>query len=145
LEAATVLVLRYLDGECSAEEIEQLRGALTGSATYRELFVQVCRVQGELHEAYAPKRAGWHRKGTNAAQASPVAVAAGQEAGGTTTLKEIAGGGDDSGIPEHPEKTGDRDAERGSSADAPDAGAETDIRQLSGEDTHFPKDKPPDK
>jgi hypothetical protein len=56
LDLFTGLVLRYLDGTCSAEEIEQLKDLLDKPAP-RELFVQVCRLHGHLHEAFAPRRA----------------------------------------------------------------------------------------
>jgi hypothetical protein len=59
-EAFTVLLLRYLDDDCSADEIDQLRGVLADVAPYRELFVQICRMKGNLHEAYSPKRAKLH-------------------------------------------------------------------------------------
>jgi hypothetical protein len=50
------MVLRYLDGDCSSQEMQQLKDRLTLGA-YRELFVQVCRLHGNLHEVFAPKRA----------------------------------------------------------------------------------------
>ena len=56
-DAFTVLVLRYLDGDCGAEEFEQLRDRLAGSTQCRELFVQTCRVFGRMHENYAARRA----------------------------------------------------------------------------------------
>ena len=145
-EALTVLVLRYLDGDCSGEEVARLRAALTGSAASRAFFVQVCRAHGELHEAYSPKRAEWEHRQTQARAASPVAVSAGQAAGETTRPLTPAGGGLIRGQ-EPPDQAGDARPAPVWPADpaVPDAGAETAIQQLSGEDTHFPKDKTPDK
>jgi hypothetical protein len=129
LEAMTVRMLRYLDRDCPAEEVQLLRDALTGSAVYRALFVQICRMHGELHEAYAPQRADRQRKAAPAARAA-VAV-------GESPLPQLPTDEDRAARPELPQEP--------SQPGAADAGAETDIRQLSGEDTHFPKDKPLDK
>jgi len=57
LEALTVLTLRYLDGECSAEETKQLKGTLAASNSYGERFVEICRIRGELYEIYSSRRA----------------------------------------------------------------------------------------
>ena len=96
---------------------------------------------GELHEAYAPKRSARQHKGAAAAM-PPVAAAAGE-----STPAQPPAGGDRDDRPDLPEKAGDRSKYEGLFGDTavPDAGADTDIRQLSGEDTHFPKDKTPDK
>src|SRR5947209_18925121 len=56
LEAFTVRVLRYLDGQSSAEEVQQLKALLSGKAAYRNVFIQVCRLHGYLYEAFAPRR-----------------------------------------------------------------------------------------
>jgi hypothetical protein len=65
-EAFTVLLLRYLDDDCSPEEIEHLKSALTDLAPCRELFVEICRMKGNLHEAYSPKRAKLRSTGQTA-------------------------------------------------------------------------------
>jgi hypothetical protein len=62
IEAFSVLVLRYLDGGCAAEEVAKLKETIVASAAHRELFVHCCRVQGNLHEVYAPKRAELKQK-----------------------------------------------------------------------------------
>jgi hypothetical protein len=56
-EAFTVLVLRYLDGHTTADDVAQLNRSLTSQAQARELFVHLCRLHGELSEALAPQRA----------------------------------------------------------------------------------------
>jgi hypothetical protein len=117
LEALTALVLRYLDGACSAEEVRQLKATLADSAVDRALFVQVCRLHGELHEAHAPQRARRKRKG-----AAVINLRGGEPAGEVDTSPPA---------PEGPEKGPSTDAE------LPDASAETDIRKLSGEDTQL--------
>ena len=118
LEALTALVLRYLDGACSAEEVRQLKAALAESAADRALFVQICRLHGELHEAHAPQRSSRKRKG------AAVMTLRGGETAGEGGISPPAPEGDGG----HP-----------GTADAmpPDAGAETDIRKLSGEDTQL--------
>jgi hypothetical protein len=56
-EAFTALAFRYLDDSCSAEEVQQLKACLAEIAAFRELFVQICRMNGELHEIFSPLRA----------------------------------------------------------------------------------------
>jgi hypothetical protein len=62
IETFTVLVLRYLDGASVGEENQRLKDAISTNAWYRERFVKVCRMQGNLHEAFAHQRAQLHQK-----------------------------------------------------------------------------------
>ena len=117
LEALTALVLRYLDGACSAEEVRQLKAALADSAAGRALFVQVCRLHGELHEAHAPQRSRRKRKG-----AAVINLREGEPAGEGSISSPAPEGTEKGPTPE---------------VALPDAGAETDIRKLSGEDTQL--------
>jgi hypothetical protein len=107
-EAFSVHVLRYLDGECSAEEIQRLKETLVENVSFRELFVQVCRMQGNLYEAYAPRRAEVRPKAKTATEAaltsdSPTEreLPAGTEprgAGAETIVRELPG--EDTAFPE---------------------------------------------
>jgi hypothetical protein len=89
VEKLTVLVLRYLDGGCSAEEVEQLKGALAGAGPQRELFVQVCRLHGNLHENFAHKRAEMQQKATSAADLPPLSTSG--DPGAETIISELTG------------------------------------------------------
>lgn len=57
LEAFSVLVLRYLDGVSTADEVLEIKRPLVESSACREVFAQTCRLQGELREAFAHQRA----------------------------------------------------------------------------------------
>jgi hypothetical protein len=118
VEALTALVLRYLDGACSVEEVRRLKAVLADSAADRALFVQVCRLHGELHEAHAPQRARRKRKGA-----------------AVMTLRGGETAGEANSSPPAPEGDGGH-LDKGDAAPS-DAGAETDIRKLSGEDTQL--------
>jgi hypothetical protein len=123
-ENFTVLVLRYLEARCSTAEIEQLQKTLAGSGPHRALFVRTCRLQGELHEVFAARRAEL--------QLTPASVA--QKAGGGSEVRPphdsapTAARGSDLKLT--PELTG----EPGSI----DPSADTVVRELSGEDTIHP-------
>jgi hypothetical protein len=146
-EAFTILALRYLDCACSVEEIAQLRGAVAGSAVYRMLFVQVCRMQGQLHEIYAPKRAALEQN-QEAARLSAHASTA-QTAGAATGGTQRTAPSD----PRSPARSSqqERQAEFPIEQDSPpdhpleDPGAETVNRELTGEDTIHPEPKAPEK
>ena len=56
-DAFTVQVLRYLDGDCAADEARSVCDLLSASAAHLALFVQLCRLFGRLYEHYAPRRA----------------------------------------------------------------------------------------
>src|SRR5207245_2737468 len=71
-ENFTVLVLRYLEAGCSSAEIEQLKRTLEASAPHREQFVRACRLQGELHEVFAARRAEMQLTPASAAQRTGV-------------------------------------------------------------------------
>ena len=123
-ENFTVLVLRYLEARCSTAEIEHLQKTLAGSGPHRALFVRTCRLQGELHEVFAARRAEL--------QLTPASVA--QKAGGRSEVRPShdnvpaqAGGSD---LTLTPELAG----EPGST----DPSADTVVRELSGEDTIHP-------
>jgi hypothetical protein len=108
LEAFTVLVLRYMDGDCTAQEILHLKAAIAESAAYRALFVQVCRMQGNLYEAYVTRRTEYQHKMANA------------------TVPATATNPGDSALP------------TGSPVEVPpgDQGTDTIVRELSAEDTN---------
>lgn len=74
VDAFIALVLRYLDDQASAEEIHELKDLL-GGAAHRELFVQVCRLQGNLHETFATRRAKLQAKRGGAAASDTIADA----------------------------------------------------------------------
>lgn len=57
LEAFSVLVLRYLDGVSTPDEVLEIKKSLVESSVCREAFAQTCRLQGELREAFAHQRA----------------------------------------------------------------------------------------
>lgn len=61
-DAFTALVLRYLDGACTAAEVRDLQDRLVAGAVHREVFVRTCHMLGCLHESYAPKRTAWQAK-----------------------------------------------------------------------------------
>jgi hypothetical protein len=136
-EAFTVQVLRYLDGACSPEDIRHLKATLAGSVTYRELFVQVCGLKGNLLEAFAAKRAGMHQRAADPLLASTAASAL---RGGSTASSARA-------VPTGPEQHAQEDfalPPQAPSLPAPgDPGAETIIGELSGEDTIHPVPKAP--
>jgi hypothetical protein len=131
IEAFTVLVLRYMDGECTAEEILAMKSAIAESAAHRALFVQVCRMQGDLFEAYVTRRTEYQQKQANAAQPS-LAAAGARRTGGTSTEKPST-------------DLDDATVEADSSVDvAPgDQGTDTIVRELSGEDTNHHPTKTP--
>ncbi len=56
-EAFVVQVLRYLDGQATVQDLSELKEALATRPERRMLFVQLCRLQGELSELLAPRRA----------------------------------------------------------------------------------------
>jgi anti-sigma factor RsiW len=79
------LVLRYLDGQTTPTEVQQLSQALRASPECRDRFVQMSRLHGELSEVLAPTRVAASRRrkvrrarpGTasaDAAAATPAAV-----------------------------------------------------------------------
>jgi hypothetical protein len=132
LEAFTVRVLRYLDGQSSAEEVQQLKVLLSSKAAHRNVFVQVCRLHGYLYEAFAPRRP---------AEPARLPALAGQAGGEATRVSEA------SSIP-GPELSGG-DALVGPELvvgppDHPDVGADTMLGELSGEDTLHRTPKPPE-
>jgi hypothetical protein len=92
----TALVLRYLDGACSAEEVAQLKTTLVSHAAVRELFVAICRMHGHLHEAFAPKRTVERQRTGPAPEVArgiahtPAALAAGENASTTVAGKATA-------------------------------------------------------
>jgi hypothetical protein len=95
VEAFTVLTLRYLDGGCSVEEIDQLKDALSAAAgSYDERFVDICRMQGELHEIYSSRRAALLKKETqthdSAKQADAFAISAQADPCADTVMREIS-------------------------------------------------------
>jgi hypothetical protein len=61
-EAFTIRTLRYLDGNCAEAELQELNALLGVSATLRQLFVEICRVHGDLYEAHAERRAALAQK-----------------------------------------------------------------------------------
>jgi len=66
-EAFTALVLRYLDGSCTADEVRDLQVQLAACAAHRDVFVRTCHLAGCLHESYGPKRSEWQAKIAGAA------------------------------------------------------------------------------
>ncbi|HEV3085305.1 MAG TPA: hypothetical protein VGY66_36455 [Gemmataceae bacterium] len=134
-EAFTVQVLRYLDGACSPEEIRHLKETLAGGVSYRELFVQVCGLKGNLLEAYAAKRAGIHQRAADPLLASTAASAL---RGGSTASGERA-----TGPEQHAQEDFALPPQAPSVPGPGDPGAETIIGELSGEDTIHPVPKAP--
>lgn len=61
-DAFAALVLRYLDGASTADEVRDLQVQLAACAAHRELFVRTCHLAGCLHESYGPKRSEWQAK-----------------------------------------------------------------------------------
>ena len=55
-EAFLSLILRYLDGLATGQEMGRLNDALRVSAVCRDFFVQVTCLQGAMREALAPLR-----------------------------------------------------------------------------------------
>ena len=53
-DAFAALVLRYLDGLTTADEVARLNAALLSGRPYRELFVHLCRLDGLLCETFVP-------------------------------------------------------------------------------------------
>ena len=141
LEDFTVQVLRYLDGACSPAEIQQMKDALAGGAPYRELFVQVCRMKGNLLEVYASKRADLQYKTTHAADTSVASASSGEVA----ATMGLAKGSSDRPFPARQEREGSADFGMGEespgSPGSSDPGAETMIGELSGDDTIHPSPK----
>ena len=74
LDVFAILALRYLDGECSTEEASALKAMLVEGDSHRELFVQLCRLHGDLHEMLAPTKLSRHQEMLGAAE--PAAVSA---------------------------------------------------------------------
>jgi hypothetical protein len=138
MEAFTVLVLRYLDAGCSAEEISRLKEFLTSSVAHRERFVQVCRMTGNLQEAFSTRRAELQHK--KASVAEPVAAPALAGPTSSEALASPAG-------PEQPETMGAFALDPAGATDgtAKDPGAETVTRELSAENTAHPVSKVPKK
>jgi hypothetical protein len=141
MELFSVQVLRYLDGACSPAEIQQLKDALAGSAPCRELFVQVCRMKGNLLEVYASKRAELQHKTANVSDTLLASASAGEVA--VTMGSGLAAGSNERqspARPEHREASGDFGMDQEAPASPPpgDPGAETMIGELSGDDTIHP-------
>jgi hypothetical protein len=123
LNAFAILVLRYLDGETTAAELVQLREALAVQPAYRKLFVQVCRVHGDLQELFVPKEA-----------AVGVMAGGGASVGGLSSLDRLG----------RAQAPNEAEAEKQSSPKprVDDPGAETLIRGEAGDDTIDPVPKP---
>jgi hypothetical protein len=125
---------------------------MTGSASKRELFVQVCRMHGNLHEAYSPKRAELRHKVADAHQTLPASSLAGQTAGkaaarsGVKNPASAPSNRNPHVMPEDPLTSGDIALEQELSPDTAsgDPAASTIIRELSGEDTIHPVPKDPE-
>jgi hypothetical protein len=132
VDAFIVRVLRYLDDDCSADEVRQLREALAQSATYRRWFVQVCRLQGDLYETYAPQRAAQEAKVANVAEPARMSALVGQLAGARTEgTPDVAAASTDFTLePQIPEDSAVKNAP-----------ADTMHSELSGEDTIHRKPK----
>lgn len=127
VERITMLVLRYLDNECTPEEVEQLREALADHPAQRELFVQICRMQGDLYEACASRRAELKLKAAklhDQLSAPPIPERDTIEAIG---IPALAG---------HPRTDAD--------PLIAESGAETLVPELSGEDTIPPEPTGPE-
>jgi hypothetical protein len=137
IELFTVLLLRYLDGACSADELKQLKSVLAGSASHRELFVSVSRMQGDLYEAYAPRRAARQQKAANVAEPALAAALVGQTAYEAAATTRAAASHDRSSPkwPEHGEVAGGSPLEQEPSAGTPNGAEDTIERELSAEDT----------
>lgn len=147
IEVFTVLVLRYLDGACSADELEHLKTVLAGSAAHRELFVSVSRMQGDLYEAYAPRRAARQQKAANAAEPALAAALVGQMAHETAATTRAAVSNDRSSPTwhDHGETTGGFPMEQQPSVATPTGAEDTIERELSAEDTAIkPSHKAPE-
>jgi ferric-dicitrate binding protein FerR (iron transport regulator) len=129
-ENFTVLVLRYLESGCSAAEIEQLKRTLEASALHRAQFVRTCRLQGELHEVFAARRAEM--------QLTPASAA--QRAGAEGRLPIAHGSAPGAAATDDLAFTPELSGEPGST----DPGADTVVRELSGEDTIHPTPRPPE-
>lgn len=130
IEGFTMLVLRYLDNECSAEEVKQLKEMLAGHAAHRELFVQICRMQGDLHEACASRRAELKHKTIKINELVPAARVAEPSA-----AEAAASGGHGLEIslePGFPPSSN------------PESAADTVVPEFSGDDTLPPPLTPPD-
>jgi len=146
-EVFTVLVLRYLDGACSANELKQLKTVLASSAAHRELFVSVSRMQGDLYEAYAPRRAARQQKAANVAEPALAAALVGQTAYGAAATTRAAASSDHSSPmwPEHGDVAGGLPLEQEPSAGTPTGAEDTIERELSAEDTAIkPSHKAPE-
>jgi hypothetical protein len=149
-EAFTVLVLRYLDDDSSGTEVQHLKDALGGDAWCRELFVQMCRMHGDMHEAFAAKRAALQQKASlekTLSLASAGARQATADAGVAATVPRPARASvepserlDVSDLAGDPLVIDDGDSE----APAGGAAGDTVVRELSGEDTAHPAPKPPE-
>ncbi len=114
LEAFTVRVLRYLDGQLSPEELQHLKEALGDHAACRNVFVQVCRLHGYLYEVFAPRRPALQPSatGVSAASDAPAPIPADPLRGGPLDQTDL--------LAEPPGR---------------DVGADTVLGELSGEDT----------
>jgi hypothetical protein len=143
-EAFTVLALRYLESACTVEEIEQLKQTLTGSVRHRALFVRVCRLQGNLYEAFAARRAELRQKSVSSAESLLASAMAGE---GTTAGKQGPRAGPFERVAgqESPGVGNDLSLRHDLTADpvGADPSADTVVRELSGEDTIHPPSKTP--
>jgi hypothetical protein len=66
-DAFAVLVLRYLEGLATPQEVGELNTALKSRPECRDLFVQMSRLHGGLSEVLAPRRAAERKKAGPAA------------------------------------------------------------------------------
>lgn len=135
VEVLTGLVLRYLDGQCTAHEMTRLGEAIRSNASFREQFVQLCRMKGHLHELFGAKRAARQQKlagvqamALNGVEA--VSVGPGGQHGTGEAKREAAPVPAPGSQPATPQE---------------DPGSDTLILGLSAEDTIFPDPKPADK
>src|SRR5262249_30844109 len=102
--------------------------SLCSGAAHAKLFVQICRLHGDMHEVFAAQRAALRAKTARVA----AAVAA------PTATPSAEHSADAAPSPAAPPAREDLCPE------APTVGADTVVRDLSGEDTAHPTRQPPE-
>jgi anti-sigma factor RsiW len=124
------LVLRYLDGLVTPDEVTRLSRELSSRSACRDLFVQLCRMHGLLNETLAPDavtvKNRWRKRRLKAiprhrAQASPGGASSGGARPAEQELRLQDPGSFEQGHP--------------AAQPAAEAGAETVVNKFSGEDT----------
>jgi anti-sigma factor RsiW len=133
-EAFAALVLRYLDGLTTDDEVTALNRDLRASPACREAFVALCQMHGQLSEALAPQQVSGTGRRAKQEAADQASARPGAEPSAAPAC--VA----DSGGPAASPSPSDRPAEQG--LPEPESATDTVVKKSPGEDTVHPGQGP---